>query len=140
MRSRCIKKGAVRLYAKRPSPAATQDNLPGGNHARERQLELLIRRLPRRLQSVARWLRQPSARWVRFSAGALLILGGLFSILPLLGLWMLPLGIVLLAEDVKPLLRATDLVLSWIERRRPRWMGLPDASHCQLDSSGRNSP
>jgi hypothetical protein len=91
---------------------------------RERRLELLIRRLPARLQSVVRWLRRPSVRWVRIAAALLFMLGGLFRILPVLGLWMLPLGVVLLADDVKPLRRATDRLLAWIEQRRPHWMGL----------------
>ncbi len=34
--------------------------------------------------------------------GLLLIVGGVFSILPVLGLWMLPLGLVLLSEDFPP--------------------------------------
>jgi hypothetical protein len=95
------------------------------HHHRERRLELLIRRLPERMQSVIRWLRRPAARWVRIPAGILLIVGSVFSILPVLGLWMLPLGLVLLAEDVKPLRRGMDRVLAWIEHRRPHWMGLP---------------
>ena len=92
---------------------------------REWRLELLIRRLPNRLQHAIRWLRQPSRRWIRIPAGLLLILGSVFSILPVLGLWMLPLGLVLLAEDVPPLRRGMDRVLAWIELRRPHWMGLP---------------
>ena len=92
---------------------------------RERRLELLIQRLPPRVQAMVRRLRQPSARWLRIPAGLLLMLGGIFAILPILGLWMLPLGLVLLAEDVPPLRRATDRALAWIEHRRPHWMGLP---------------
>lgn len=95
-----------------------------GIHPRERQIELLARRLPVRLQSPARWLRQPSSRWVRIPAGGLLVAGGILSILPVLGAWMLPFGLILLAEDVRPLRRVTDRALSWIERRHPRWMGL----------------
>ncbi|WP_428492807.1 hypothetical protein [Rhodopila sp.] len=90
---------------------------------RERRLDLLIRRLPERFQHVVRWLRRPSAKWLRIPAGVLLIIGSIFSILPILGLWMLPLGIVLLADDVPMLRRVTDRVLEWIERRRPHWMG-----------------
>jgi hypothetical protein len=89
---------------------------------------LLIRRLPQPLQGPVRWLRQPAARWLRIPAGLLLIVGGVFSILPILGLWMLPLGLVLLAEDLPPVRRGTDRVLAWIERRRPHWMGLPCSS------------
>jgi hypothetical protein len=89
---------------------------------------LLIRRLPTRVQGGVRWLRRPSARLARIPAGILLILGGIFAILPILGLWMLPLGLVLLAEDLSPLRRGNDRILSWIERRHPQWMGLPSTS------------
>jgi hypothetical protein len=41
---------------------------------------------------------------MRISAGVLLVLGGVFSILPFLGIWMLPLGLLLVAHDV-PVLR-----------------------------------
>jgi hypothetical protein len=37
---------------------------------------------------------------------------------------MLPLGLVLLAEDLPPVRRGTDSVLAWIELRRPHGMGL----------------
>ena len=78
-----------------------------------------------------RWLRQPSARWVRIPAGLLLIVGGVFSILPVLGLWMLPLGVVLLAEDVAAAAaRYRSRSSTWIERRRPHWMGLPARCIC----------
>jgi hypothetical protein len=87
----------------------------------ERRLERLIDRLPNRAQAPTRWLRRPSARWVRVPAGLLLIFGGLLAVLPLLGLWMLPLGLILLAEDIPPLRRGRDRILDWIERRRPHW-------------------
>jgi hypothetical protein len=83
------------------------------------RLEQLIDRLPVSLRSKVRWLRKPSSRWARIPAGALLILGGLLSILRVLGLWMLPLGLALLAEDAPPLRRARDRLLDWIERRWP---------------------
>ena len=37
---------------------------------------------------------------LRLPIGALLVAGGLFSFLPLLGSWMLPLGLLLIAVDV----------------------------------------
>jgi hypothetical protein len=111
----------------------------GSYHAhREWQLERLIQLLPKRLQPAVRWLRQPSARWVRIPAGLLLMVGSIFSILPVFGLWMLPLGVVLLAEDVALLRRLTDQVLSWIERRRPHWISLPRKNlPAQSDHSGK---
>jgi hypothetical protein len=122
--SRLMSEGAVGLSVE------TTEWLPARVAARSdedehrRRLDLLIRRLPQRLQTVVRWLLQPSARWLRIPAGLLLIIGGFLSILPVLGLWMLPLGAVLLSEDVPPLRRATGRVLAWIERRHPSWMGL----------------
>jgi hypothetical protein len=50
-----------------------------------------------------------------------LILGGCLAILPFFGLWMLPLGLILLAEDILPLRRLRDRALGWLERRRPHW-------------------
>jgi hypothetical protein len=117
----------VRTQRQAPGPALTRGLGRDQNYDRERRLELLIRRLPQRLHAPICWLRQPRARWLRIPAGLLLIVGGVFSILPILGLWMLPLGLVLLAEDLPPLRRGTDSVLAWIERRRPHWMGLSRA-------------
>lgn len=86
----------------------------------ERRIERLIDRLPRRMHRPVRWLRRPSSRWVRIPAGVLLLAGGVVSILPVFGLWMLPLGLVLLAEDVPVLRRGRDRVLEWVERRIDR--------------------
>lgn len=46
------------------------------------------------------WARRPSSRILRIPLGILLILGGVFSFLPILGIWMLPLGFLLLALDL----------------------------------------
>ena len=42
---------------------------------------------------------------------------------PILGLWMLPLGLLLLAKDVPPLRSTRTRFFDWIERRHPRWLG-----------------
>jgi len=41
----------------------------------------------------------------RILVGLLLVLGGVLGFLPVLGFWMIPLGIVVAALDVKPILR-----------------------------------
>jgi hypothetical protein len=91
-------------------------------HAAFRRLE---RDLPHRLASSLRWLRHPSSRWARLPAGIALIFGGIFSFLPVLGAWMLPLGLMLMAADVpilrRPMARFThwgiDRVESWRRKR-----------------------
>lgn len=87
----------------------------------DRKLDRIARRLPRWAARPLRWLRSPSSRWVRLPLAALLILGGIVGFLPVLGLWMVPLGILLLAQDV-PLLRKPVLrLLNWVERTWMRW-------------------
>jgi hypothetical protein len=85
------------------------------------KLDRLRRKLPRWMARALHWLQRPSSRWVRIPVGLLLMLGGVFSILPLLGLWMLPLGLLLLVEDVAFLRRPTRLVIICVERRWQRW-------------------
>ena len=71
-------------------------------------------------QSVARYirmLRHPDARWVRVPAGLLLVVGGIFSILPVLGVWMIPLGLLLLAYDVPFLREPVGRFTIWCARK-----------------------
>lgn len=86
-------------------------------HRLNRMLDRLERQLPGWVARPLRWLRAPGLRWLRILLGLLLILGGVFSILPLLGLWMLPLGLLLLAQDIPFLRRPTRRFLLWVERR-----------------------
>ena len=88
----------------------------------EQRLERLIARLPESLRRIVRWLRRPGLRWIRLVAGVLFIVGSFLSILPIFGVWMLPLGLLLLAEDIPALRRARDWLLDWVERHRPHWI------------------
>jgi hypothetical protein len=45
----------------------------------------------------------------------LLIVGGFFSFLPILGLWMLPLGLLFIAQDVPLLQKPLVKALTWVE-------------------------
>ena len=63
------------------------------------------------------WLRQPSSRLVRIPFAILLILGGIFSFLPVLGIWMLPLGLLLFAQDVPMMQPPLARMLAWVERK-----------------------
>lgn len=83
----------------------------------DRHFESIAQRLPAKGARFIRWIRQPSSRLVRIPLAALLILGGIFSILPVLGIWMLPLGLLLIAQDVPILQRPLANALGWIERK-----------------------
>jgi len=85
------------------------------------------RRLDRQIEQIARALpalRRPLAvlrakGWwiIRAPMAILLILGGLLSFLPVLGIWMLPLGFLLLAIDL-PMLRGPISAIMIRSRRR----------------------
>jgi hypothetical protein len=101
---------------------------PEAKHERHRRrLSNLIDRLPNRLRSATHWLLRPESRWARIPAGALLILGGLLSILPVFGLWMFPLGLILLAEDLPIVRRGVMRALDWLENHWPHWFAKPGA-------------
>ena len=51
-----------------------------------------------------RWVRTPAAIWTRVPIAIALILAGFLGFLPILGFWMVPLGLALIALDV-PFLR-----------------------------------
>jgi len=91
-------------------------------------MDLLIQRLPTWLQEVLNWLREADHKWVRIPAGVLFMLGGVLSILPVLGLWMLPVGVMLLSQDIPLFRRFQGRLLRWIERKHPDWLGLPAKS------------
>ncbi len=57
----------------------------------------------------------PSSRLARIALGVALLIGGMLGFLPILGFWMIPLGLVVLSVDIP-----------WVRRRRRRlavWWG-----------------
>jgi len=81
----------------------------------DKYFELLERRVPAKASRFIRWLREPSSFWARVVIAVLLIFGGVFSFLPLLGVWMLPLGLILIAQDVPSLQAPLVAALKWTE-------------------------
>ncbi len=96
----------------------TTPSADGEQHL-DRHLDDLQEKLPGRYAGWLQKLREPAARWVRIPAGLLLIVGGLLGFLPILGFWMLPLGLLLLAIDI-PLLRKPT---AWLIARVRRLIG-----------------
>jgi len=87
------------------------------------RIERGLLRAPDQLRSAVHWLRAPSRFWFRLIAGVLLIIGGILAILPIFGLWMLPLGLALIADDVPWLKVRLEQAARWIERMWSRIRG-----------------
>ena len=96
-----------------------------GKEELDRAFEGLERETPDRISRMIRWLRSPQSRWVRIPLAILLIAQSFFFFLPLAGIEFLPLGLLLIAQDVpflrKPVARAMLwLEQKWVEFRRRR--------------------
>jgi len=90
-------------------------------HARlNRQFDRIGRAVPASSGFLG-WIRQPSSRLVRIPLGILLILGGVFSFLPVLGIWMLPLGLFLIALDLPFLQGPLNRMSFWVQRKWTNW-------------------
>ncbi|HQT79620.1 MAG TPA: hypothetical protein PLD10_21470 [Rhodopila sp.] len=89
----------------------------------DRRLQRLLDSMPRPVSRTFDWLMQPHAKWVRIPLGSLMIAGGFLGFLPILGFWMVPVGALLIGEDIPPVRRATlgalGRVQHWWDNRRP---------------------
>jgi hypothetical protein len=90
-----------------------------------RQFDRIGRQVPA-TRKLLDWIRRPHMHLVRIPVAILLILGGIFSFLPILGLWMLPLGLMVLAVDIPALRRPVGNLLVRGQRRlsllRRKWL------------------
>jgi len=64
---------------------------------------------------IGKWtLKLPASRLMRMGLGIALVIGGLLWFLPIVGLWMLPLGLAVLAVDIPALKPLSSRVNGWI--------------------------
>jgi purine-cytosine permease-like protein len=60
----------------------------------------------------------PQARWLRIAIGIALVALGLFGFLPILGFWMIPVGLLVLSYEFAVIRRRRRRFVLWWERRR----------------------
>ena len=102
-----------------------QENAAAIARAWDARVARLLTKLPDRGRHALEWLRVPERRWLRMAAALALILGGFLSILPIFGLWMLPLGLALMSDDIPWLKVPMEKLARGVERLwhrfRARW-------------------
>lgn len=65
-------------------------------------------------------LKLPKSRWMRTLIGVLLVFGGLLGFLPVLGFWMVPLGLLVLSHDSHFVRRQRRRFAVWWATRKAR--------------------
>ena len=90
----------------------------------QRQFDVLARLFPPLRRPLAA-IRRDGWQPVRLPLAVIFILGGLMWFLPVLGIWMLPVGLLLLAVDLPPLRGPISALIIRSRRRigiwRARW-------------------
>ena len=78
--------------------------------------------MARQIKFAGRTISLPESKVLRLTIGTLLMFGGLLWFLPILGIWMLPLGLLILALDVPLLERPVGSIIvrlqHWLATRR----------------------
>lgn len=74
----------------------------------------------------------PRSRILRIGLGIVLIFGGLLGFLPVLGFWMIPLGLVVLAEDFPAVRRWNRRIAVAVKRW---WTGRRRAARAEPEST-----
>ena len=60
-------------------------------------------------------------RWLRITVGVFFVIGGMLGFLPILGFWMIPLGLIILSYDLSFVRRwRRRLEIYWSRRRHTR--------------------
>jgi purine-cytosine permease-like protein len=60
----------------------------------------------------------PRSRWMRVAIGVGLVVLGIFGFLPILGFWMIPLGLLVLSYEFHTVRRQRRRFIVWRERRK----------------------
>jgi hypothetical protein len=80
----------------------------------DRAFAALERQVSERVARVIRWVRDPNKRRIRLAIGAFCIVLSFFWWLPVIGIELLPIGLLLIAIDVPFLRRPVGLSLLWM--------------------------
>ena len=85
----------------------------------EREVERFERRLPLGSARFVRRVRHPDSYWIRMPVAGMFFVGGLFGFLPLLGFWMVPVALLLIAQDLPFLRPMMARFLRWLHSKWP---------------------
>ena len=82
-----------------------------------------------RIHLFGRHFSLPRSRLLRICIGVALVFFGILGFLPVLGFWMIPLGLLVLSHDVPRVRRWRRRLVVWWERRRSARRAAERADH-----------
>lgn len=86
-----------------------------GDKTLQQSLNELEKKSSPRVAKFIRWVQNPKAKNYRIPIGIVLIIAGVFGgALPLLGVWMIPIGLVILAFDIPILKKPVGQLILWV--------------------------
>jgi hypothetical protein len=88
----------------------------------DQEARKLQKRLPRFAGAALRWGLE-SSPWLRWPIALVFISSGFLGFLPILGFWMAPLGLILIAEDLPFLRPPLARLFAWILSKWPEKSG-----------------
>ena len=107
------------MQAERGSILPVVESQPSHDRRRIRGIHLTAEPTRHRIGLGGRHIRLPRSRALRIGIGVGLLMMGTLGFLPILGFWMIPLGLVLAAQDVPFLQPPMARLLAWINRKWP---------------------
>lgn len=89
-----------------------------GQRTLDQAYDVLEQEAPDRVARFIRWLRSPKSKWVRLPLGILFIAAGFLGpVLPVVGLEFVPVGLLLVAQDVPFLKKPVGRAMLWLEHK-----------------------
>ncbi len=89
------------------------------NQAEDADRQVKARLRGHRIHIGSRSIPLPASPVLRMVIGILLVVAGLVGFLPVLGFWMIPLGLIVLSIDLPWARRARRRLVVWFRRRYP---------------------
>lgn len=109
------------LQSRKKLDAPRRASAEGVDRTDAQKLEAIVEtyadKIPQPLGRLIKWMRKPDLRWLRLVVGIMLVIFGCVGFLPILGFWMVPLGLIILAQDSKWLQGPTLKAITWLERK-----------------------
>lgn len=101
-------------YGERPFPQKEIKMANDGRKKLDQAYNKLEHEVPEKVAQKIQWLRSDNAKWVRIPMAIVLMIAGCFGFLPVIGIELIPLGLMLIAQDIPFLRKPVAKLIMWL--------------------------